>query len=119
MTAKIPHCSCGAKRVFELQLLSTMLHVLDVDSHVQHMSKGGVMGGDKMEEVMEEEKKKNITKKKKQSKSKSDCSQQNVEQKKRKIMNNGGMDWSTLLVYSCENSCSESFEEVAIVHRPL
>ena len=113
MTAKIPHCSCGAKRVFELQLLSTMLHVLDVDSHV-HILEGEMMMGEKVEEVMEEEKKKKITKKKKQSKSKSksDCSQQNVEQKRRRIMNNGGMDWSTLLVYSCEKSCSESFEEV-------
>ena len=31
----------------------------------------------------------------------------------------GGMDFATLLVYSCENSCEQSGEEFAVVHEPL
>lgn len=29
----IPPCACGAERVFETQLLSSLLHVLEVDKH--------------------------------------------------------------------------------------
>jgi hypothetical protein len=29
----VPNCACGAERVFEFQILPSVLHVLDVDSH--------------------------------------------------------------------------------------
>jgi len=35
----IPNCSCGAKRLFEFQILPSLLHVLNVDSHAIHGSK--------------------------------------------------------------------------------
>jgi len=34
-----PNCSCGAKRLFEFQILPSLLHVLDVDSHATQGSK--------------------------------------------------------------------------------
>ena len=92
---KVPCCACGAKRVFELQLLSTVLNELDVDSC------------------------------RNQGESKQNCSRgssggENEEQRRRRMMmNNGGMDWSTVLVYSCADSCTRSHEEVVVVHRPL
>ena len=92
--AKVPRCVCGAKRVFELQLLSTVLHELDVDSNCQG----------------------NEGKSKGKSKGKSGGG---AEQRRRMIMNHGGMDWSTLLVYSCADSCDQSYEEVVVVHQPL
>ena len=34
----IPSCSCGAPRVFECQILPSVLHVLNVDKHIQQSS---------------------------------------------------------------------------------
>ena len=35
----VPNCSCGAKRLFEFQIIPSLLHVLDVDSHTTQGSK--------------------------------------------------------------------------------
>ena len=104
--SKVPRCVCGAKRVFELQLLSTVLHELNVDRVEEKRGK--------------EEGKQNSEKKKNGNKKVGGCGKQlRPEQTRQMMMNNGGMDWSTLLVYSCENSCIKSCNEIAIVHPPL
>jgi len=36
---EIPNCSCGAKRLFEFQILPSLLHVLNVDSYATQGSK--------------------------------------------------------------------------------
>jgi hypothetical protein len=40
----IPPCSCGAPRVFEFQLLSSLLHVLEVDKHSIDSTTGNLTG---------------------------------------------------------------------------
>lgn len=35
---QIPPCACGAPRIFECQVLPSVLHVLDVDKHVVQLS---------------------------------------------------------------------------------
>lgn len=35
------------------------------------------------------------------------------------LLTTGGMDWMTVLVYSCPDSCDQSNEEFAIIHPPL
>lgn len=68
----IPHCSCGSERVFEFQLLPSLLHVLDVDS----------------------------------ANSSNDCTD---------LTSMGGMNWGSIAIYSCPESCDGSREEVLVV----
>ena len=75
MVPDVPPCKCGSKRVFEFQLLPSMLHVLEVDS-----------GTVKVDESMD-------------------------------VTSIGGMNWGSIAVYSCPNSCDECREEVCIVQR--
>jgi pre-rRNA-processing protein TSR4 len=71
----IPPCICGSERIFEFQLLPSILHVLDVDSSViPH----------EVDESVD-------------------------------INSVGGMNWGSIAVYSCPNSCDESREEVCVV----
>lgn len=69
----VPSCICGAHRVFEFQLLPSMLHVLDVDSSASEV-----------DESMD-------------------------------LNSIGGMNWGSIAVYSCPNSCDENREEICIV----
>lgn len=73
----IPPCSCGAQRVFEFQLLPSLLHVLDVDSV----------------------------------NSNNDDDNDNITD----LSSIGGMNWGSIAVYSCPESCDESREEFLIV----
>lgn len=72
----IPNCACGSERVFEFQLLPSLLHVLDVDSARSH----------------------------------SDNENDTTD-----LTSMGGMNWGSIAVYSCPNSCDESREEFLIV----
>jgi pre-rRNA-processing protein TSR4 len=72
----IPPCSCGSERVFEFQLLPSLLHTLDVDA----------ANSNKDDEI-----------------DKTDLT----------LM--GGMNWGSIAVYSCPESCDESREEFLIV----
>ena len=69
----VPACICGSQRVFEFQLLPSMLHILDVDSSAGELN-----------DLMD-------------------------------ISRIGGMNWGSIAVYSCPNSCNQSREEVCIV----
>jgi pre-rRNA-processing protein TSR4 len=73
----IPPCSCGANRVFEFQLLPSLLHVLDVDSVNSN-------NDDDNDNIMD-------------------------------LSSIGGMNWGSIAVYSCPESCDESREEFLIV----
>ena len=117
---------CGAKRVFELQLLSTVLHVLDVDrvdqtNTAKNKEKEATANEEHTDETKhkDDNEKKRKKKNKKKKKNNKSSTQLHPEQRRRLMMSNGGMDWSTLLVYSCEDSCNKSCDEVAIVHPPL
>jgi len=72
----VPPCICGRQRVFEFQLLPSMLHVLEVDSCSPAAS-----GTDNLMD----------------------------------LTSIGGMNWGSIAVYSCPDSCDESREEVCIV----
>lgn len=69
----IPNCACGSERVFEFQLLPSLLHVLDVDSASDNDN--GITD----------------------------------------LTSVGGMNWGSIAVYSCPNSCDESREEFLVV----
>jgi len=45
---KIPQCSCGSERLFEFQIMPSILHVLDVDQHTTSIDSGGAQGGEPM-----------------------------------------------------------------------
>ncbi len=70
----VPPCNCGSQRVFEFQLLPSMLHVLDVDS-----------------------------------------TSANETYDETDLTTIGGMNWGSIAVYSCPESCDKSREEVCIV----
>ncbi|KAL3781744.1 hypothetical protein HJC23_004843 [Cyclotella cryptica] len=72
----VPPCICGCQRVFEFQLLPTLLHVLDVDSCSPAASE--------TDDLMD-------------------------------LTSMGGMNWGSIAVYSCPDSCDESREEVCVV----
>jgi len=74
----VPPCVCGAKRVFEFQILPSLLHVLDVDAYATAGSRG--KSGDMMD-----------------------------------LISRGGMDWGSIAVYSCSESCDKNREEFIIV----
>lgn len=72
----IPPCSCGSERVFEFQLLPSLLHVLDVDSANLSSDDGNGVTD---------------------------------------LTSMGGMNWGSISIYSCPESCNNSREEVLIV----
>ncbi|KAL7538152.1 hypothetical protein ACHAXR_008327 [Thalassiosira sp. AJA248-18] len=74
----VPKCDCGAERVFEFQILPSLLHVLDVDSE---------KNGD-CDDMMD-------------------------------LISKGGMNWGSIAVYSCSESCDKSREEFMIVQEPV
>lgn len=78
----IPPCTCGAQRVFEFQLLPSVLHVLDVDSsQPSTQPRSSAVDTDEMVD----------------------------------LASIGGMNWGSIAVYSCPESCDKSREEFLIV----
>ncbi|MBV5333173.1 hypothetical protein JZU54_06450, partial [bacterium] len=49
----VPRCACGAGRVFEFQVLPSLLHVLDVDGHAAAVGARGKEDGDDDNDVMD------------------------------------------------------------------
>ena len=103
-----------------------MLHVLDVDrvdqtNTAKNKEKEATANEEHTDETKhkDDNEKKRKKKNKKKKKNNKSSTQLHPEQRRRLMMSNGGMDWSTLLVYSCEDSCNKSCDEVAIVHPPL
>ncbi len=74
-------CKCGAQRLFEFQLMPSMLHVLDVDSNANYL-------GDVSLDVLE-------------------------------LVSTGGMNWGSVAIYSCPESCDLSREEFVIVQESI
>jgi len=79
----VPKCVCGAARVFEIQILPSILHALDVDSYA---STGAEQNDD--DDVMD-------------------------------LFSSGGMNWGSVAVYSCSQSCDESRDEFLIVQEAV
>ncbi|KAL7481340.1 hypothetical protein ACHAW6_007021 [Cyclotella cf. meneghiniana] len=75
-TDLMPPCVCGCQRVFEFQLLPSILHILEVDFCSPAASE--------TDDLMD-------------------------------LTSMGGMNWGSIAVYSCPDSCDESREEVCIV----
>ena len=88
-----PHvkpCSCGRERIFEFEVLPSVLFALNVDIHAKAYLQSSSQGS---------------------SNSATESSPDGgMEQK----MNGGGMDWGALAVYSCPDSCDQSREEFVV-----
>jgi len=87
----IKPCACGRERTFELEVLPSVLFALNVDVHAKahpHSSSPGT------------------------SRHTSASSSEGVSIERK--MNNGGMDWGALAVYSCPDSCDLSREEFVV-----
>lgn len=153
----VPDCpGCGGTRVFEMQLMSPILHVLDVDNHpsasehsdfglnpcsevvasAASTNRGGsttrgskdtpVTNGSSAARTMPKNAKtaKKRSKKRKQARKQANAKSQAlpsepISQPKTRRIDGGGMDFATVLIYSCENSCTQNGEEIAIVHEAL
>ena len=180
---RVPNCpGCGGNRVFEMQLMSPVLHVLDVDNHLSEAGAGvttgekvasatiamraeasedgdggkgnggeegpwqtvasrnvggGSGGGSGVKPTPKNAKNaKKRSKKRKQARKKAEARDSSVSLSSAsagscgssssysslatiQLAGGGGMDFATVLVYSCENSCEQSREEFAVVHEPL
>eukprot|EP00578_Thalassiosira_sp_NH16_P005480 CAMPEP_0181134386 /NCGR_PEP_ID=MMETSP1071-20121207/32061_1 /TAXON_ID=35127 /ORGANISM="Thalassiosira sp., Strain NH16" /LENGTH=359 /DNA_ID=CAMNT_0023220903 /DNA_START=403 /DNA_END=1485 /DNA_ORIENTATION=- len=77
----VPNCCCGAERVFEFQILPSLLHVLDVDSYT--------------------------------------AAKQRDEDDMMDLISAGGMNWGSIAVYSCSESCNKSQEEFIMVQESV
>ena len=88
-----PHvepCSCGRERIFEFEVLPSVLFALIVDIHAKTYPQSSLQGtSDSTAET---------------------SADGGMEQK----MNGGGMDWGALAVYSCPDSCDSSREEFVV-----
>ena len=91
----VPPCACGSKRIFEVELLPSILFVLDVDAYAQAMQ--GNNGGRMAASVALNE----------------------VEKKMNDKFDNGGMDWGALAIYSCPESCDMNREEYVVVQKSV
>lgn len=80
----VPDCACGHGRVFEFQILPSLLHVLDVDGHATAVGASGEEDEIDDDDVLG-------------------------------LINNGGMNWGSIAVYSCPLSCDDSREEFVVV----
>lgn len=116
---KVPRCSCGEERAFELQLLPSLLHVLSVDDHVvlqtavrahgaavpplpkhsRHVGRG-----------------RGATRGRGRGAAAGGAGPPKAAQLPPALIG-GGMDWSTVVVYSCRSSCDASSEEHVYVQR--
>ena len=92
----IPPCPlCGTPRIFELQLLPSLLHVLEVDKHVLSSSSS----------ITENNNSNN-----------NNSSNSSPSQSLALAFENGGMDWGNIAIYTCPNrSCTGPSEEYCVV----
>jgi hypothetical protein len=81
----VPDCPCGSKRIFECQLMPSILHVLEVDKYVAKDSlSSGSENQDKTFDLNEE-------------------------------FIGGGQNWGALAVYTCSASCESNQEEYVVL----
>ncbi|KAG7399791.1 programmed cell death protein [Phytophthora boehmeriae] len=87
---KVPACSgCGGERLFEMQLTPTINYFLKVDEYAAADAKS--------------------------SSNPSIATADTENDATKPVMPPGGMDWLSLIVYCCSNSCSASHEEFIYV----
>ncbi len=89
----IPKCSCGAERIFECQLLPSLLHVLEVDKYVRS-NFDAATSSDKKDD---------------------DMTALDVKD----AFERGGMNWGSIAIYTCSQDCETSQEEYVIVQDSL
>lgn len=89
----IPPCPlCGTPREFEVQLLPSLLHVLEVDKHVQSSSSSA------------------------ENNNNNSSSSRQKSPSLALAFENGGMDWGNIAIYTCPNgSCIGPVEEYCVV----
>lgn len=126
-----PPCVCGCPRRFELQLMPMLLAVLRVDDCAEGQDRAtdsvtieqpraavsvdvatesdivvgeeGEAGGAEGEEDAAE----------------AEAMRRRGQSMRRSLLDSGGMDWGVVTVWSCEDSCEGSVEEVVIVQDAL
>jgi hypothetical protein len=99
LKSRVPRCACGREREFELQLLPHLLSVLDVDNHTDAAPTGASGGGRAAATVT----------------AAPSASSPAPPVSAPPVSWGGGLDFLSVLVFSCPVSCSESDTEVAIV----
>ena len=86
----VPKCPCGARRNFEFQLMTSLLHLLEVDRHALSISEGSISEESYREdEIWTRE------------------------------FSNGGQNWGSIAVYTCSDSCETNREEFVVVQSSL
>jgi pre-rRNA-processing protein TSR4 len=91
---QVPNCACGAKRIFEFQIMPSILHFLEVDKHaLGRQYKTSVPPG-------EEESK--------------DCDVTWTRE-----FSEGGQNWGVIAVYTCSAACDMDREDFVVLQRSL
>lgn len=121
--AGVPPCPCGRRRTFELQILPAVLSLLAVDEHVVETDEGVKEGGP-LAPPQATASAASLTEatiaadSARRSAAAADVRGSGAGGPSRaapRLLLGGGMDFSTVLVFSCPDSCAESSSEVAVV----
>ena len=106
---KVPRCSCGAKREFEMQVLPSALLQLDVDEVAARDTSGGARPAVDDAAVGAGA----------GSGAGAGTDASRPPSDLVALLGSGGMDWGSIMVFSCEDSCDGSQEEFCVVVDPL
>ncbi|RXK36268.1 hypothetical protein M231_06472 [Tremella mesenterica] len=102
--SSVPRCSCGSKRVFEVQLVPTLISLLSPDT-LTTTGKNVVKKKGKLSEV---QRKKEIVKLTRQGINNLDEKKDGESEEEEEI---GEMEWGSILVFGCQDDCEGCKEE--------